>query len=204
MIKKIGYSVGVFVLLTGLYACNNDNEIDENEERNLLPDNEQVPEGDLEEDNQNEHEHSDHDESGKIPDGLEDAEDSTYAVGDEVTVTATHMSGMEGATGTIVGAYHTTAYMISYQPTDDGEMVKNHKWIIQEEIDNPNEDPYKPGDEITINANHMKGMDGATATIEDGIETTVYMIDYVTESGEEVKNHKWVTEEELEPKSNES
>ncbi|MBT2599157.1 MULTISPECIES: YdhK family protein [unclassified Oceanobacillus] len=204
MIKNLGYFVGVFVLLMGLYACNNETDIDENEERNMLPDNEQVPEGDLEEDNQSEKEHSDHDESGKIPKDLKEAEESTYTAGDEVTITASHMPGMEGASGKIVGAYDTTAYMISYQPTDGGEMVENHKWIIQEEINNPNKNPYQVGDEVTINAEHMEGMNGATATIEDGIETTVYMIDYVTESGEEVKNHKWVIEEELEPNSNES
>lgn len=203
MTKRFGYFVGVFVLLMGLYACTNENNMDENEERNMLPDNEQVPEGDLEEENKSEHEHSDHDESGEIPEGLIEAEDPTYAVGDEITITASHMPGMEGASGTIVGAYDTTAYMVSYQPTDGGEMVEDHKWIIQEEIDNANKNPYQSGDEVTINAAHMKGMDGATATIEDGTETTVYMIDYVTESGEEVKNHKWVTEEELEPNESE-
>ncbi|HLR51893.1 MAG TPA: YdhK family protein, partial [Candidatus Avamphibacillus sp.] len=44
----------------------------------------------------------------------------------------------------------------------------------------------------------MKGMEGATAEIESSEKTTVYMIDYTpTTGGEEVKNHKWVTDSEL-------
>jgi hypothetical protein len=44
----------------------------------------------------------------------------------------------------------------------------------------------------------MEGMKGATAEIDSAEETTVYMVDYTpTNGGEEVKNHKWVTESEL-------
>ncbi len=47
----------------------------------------------------------------------------------------------------------------------------------------------------------MKGMDGATAEIDSGEPTTVYMIDYTpTSGGEKVTNHKWVTESELSAK----
>ena len=43
----------------------------------------------------------------------------------------------------------------------------------------------------------MEGMDGAKGTIESSEKTTVYMVDYTpTTGGEEVKNHKWVTESE--------
>ena len=50
-------------------------------------------------------------------------------------------------------------------------------------------------------ADHMKGMDGATAEIDSAEQTTVYMINYTsTTSGEEVTNHKWVTESELSAK----
>ncbi|MBR3217674.1 MAG: YdhK family protein, partial [Exiguobacterium sp.] len=54
------------------------------------------------------------------------------------------------------------------------------------------------GDEVVLAADHMEGMDGAEATIDTAEETTVYMVDYTTEDGEEVTNHKWVTESELE------
>lgn len=44
----------------------------------------------------------------------------------------------------------------------------------------------------------MEGMENATVRIEEAIQTTVYMVDYTsTTNGEAVKNHKWVTEEEL-------
>ena len=42
-------------------------------------------------------------------------------------------------------------------------------------------------------------MDGATAVIESAVDTTVYMIDFTTTTGEEVENHKWVIESELSP-----
>ncbi len=46
----------------------------------------------------------------------------------------------------------------------------------------------------------MDGMKGATATIDSAEKTTVYMVDFVpTTGGEEIKNHKWVTESELSP-----
>jgi len=35
--------------------------------------------------------------------------------------------------------------------------------------------------------------------IESAEETTVYMLDFTTTTGEEVENHKWVTESELAP-----
>lgn len=44
----------------------------------------------------------------------------------------------------------------------------------------------------------MKDMKGATAQINSAEHTTVYMIDYTpTTGGDKVKNHKWVTEDEL-------
>jgi len=46
----------------------------------------------------------------------------------------------------------------------------------------------------------MKGMEGATATIDSVEKTTVYMVDFTpVTGGEEVKDHKWVTESELSP-----
>ena len=43
-------------------------------------------------------------------------------------------------------------------------------------------------------------MDGVTAKIDSAEQTTVYMVDFTpTTGGEEVKNHKWVTESELSP-----
>lgn len=141
-----------------------------------------------------------HDESGEIPEGLKVSENPTYQVGDKVEVLTDHMEGMEGAEATVVGAFDTIAYEISYDPVNGGPRVENHKWVIQEEIEDAEEVSFEPGTEVKIKANHMEGMEGATATIEASEKTTVYMIDYQpTTGGREIKNHKWVTDMELSP-----
>lgn len=44
----------------------------------------------------------------------------------------------------------------------------------------------------------MKGMKGAKATIDKVEDKNVYMVDYKdTDNGKMVKNHKWMTEDEL-------
>lgn len=186
--KMIGVIFLVFALT--LAACTNDNQeispkkSDENME--------------MDSGTQENMDDMDHSSSGNVPKDLKVAENPTYEVGSKAIIETDHMEGMKGAEATIVGAYDTTAYVISYTPTNGGERVENHKWVIQEEIANAGEEPLEPGKEVTINATHMKGMDGATAEIESAEQTTVYMVDYTpTTGGEEVKNHKWVTENEL-------
>lgn len=141
-----------------------------------------------------------HDDSGEIPEGLQEAENPTYPVGDTVTIQTDHMAGMEGATGTIVGAFDTVAYEVTYEPTNGDSIVENHKWVLKEEIPEARnqEEPLSEGTEVTLEASHTEGMEGVTATIDSAEETTVYMLDYQpTDGGEMVKNHKWVTEDEL-------
>ena len=151
------------------------------------------------------HEGMDHSEmnmssTGEVPEGLEEAENPTYEVGSQAMIETDHMEGMKGAEATIVGAYDTTVYTVSYTPTTGGEEVTDHKWVIHEELENPDDAPLEEGTEVTMNAEHMKGMDGAVAKIDSAEETTVYMVDFVpTTGGEEVTNHKWVTESELSP-----
>ncbi|UQG59559.1 YdhK family protein [Marinobacter sp. M3C] len=142
-----------------------------------------------------------HTNDGIIPNGLMKAEDSKYVVGSEAIIKTDHMGGMNGATATIVGAFDTTAYSINYTPTNGSEKVLDHKWIIHEEIENPASAPLEEGTEVTVLANHMKGMEGAKAEIESAKQTTVYMINYLsTTDGNRVKNHKWVVEDELSEK----
>ena len=57
-----------------------------------------------------------HNGSGEVPEGLKTAENPTYAVGTQAIIESDHMPGMKGATATIVGAYNTTVYSISYTP----------------------------------------------------------------------------------------
>jgi len=139
-----------------------------------------------------------HDDSGEIPDGLKEAENPTYEVGSTAVIQADHMEGMKGAEATIVGAFETTVYEVSYQPTTGAERVENHKWVTQEEIEEAQNEVIENGTEVTLKADHMEGMDDAPATIEASETTTIYMIDYEpTTGGDTVKNHKWVTEKEL-------
>ncbi|SEK56515.1 Protein of unknown function [Carnobacterium iners] len=141
-----------------------------------------------------------HDDLSEIPVGLQEAENSEYEIGDQVTLLTDHMPGMKGATATIVGAFDTTAYEITFQPTNSDELVENHKWVVQEELagTKDQEKPLEPGTEIIVEAKHMAGMEGASATIDSFEDTTVYMIDYEpTSGGETVTNHKWFTEDEL-------
>lgn len=147
------------------------------------------------------HSNMNHSSSGEVPEDLKVAENPTYEVGSQAIIESDHMEGMKGAEATIVGAYDTTAYAISYTPTTGGKRVENHKWVIQEEIKDAGDKILEPGTEVTIEATHMKGMDGATAKIDSSEKTTVYMIDYTpTTGGEKVTNHKWVTESELSAK----
>src|SRR5699024_1895520 len=149
-------------------------------------------------DKESDHSDMDPSSSGEVPDDLAKTEDPKYPVGSEAKIEADHMKGMKGATATIEGAYDTTAYAITYTPTDGGDKVENHKWVIHEEIKNAEKQPYKQGDEVVVEADHMKGMKGATAEIDSAEDTTVYMVSYEdTDTGEKVENHKWVTEDEL-------
>ncbi|MCF7620963.1 MULTISPECIES: YdhK family protein [Bacillaceae] len=156
-----------------------------------------------EEKEENEHkEHSEmdmnHSSSGDVPEGLKAAENPNYEVGSQAIIESGHMESMKGAEATIVGAFDTTAYAISYTPATGGEKVENHKWIIHEEIKDAGEVTYEPGAEVTVNASHMEGMNGAVAEVESAEKTTVYMVDFTPTTGrEKVKNHKWVTESEL-------
>lgn len=140
-----------------------------------------------------------HSGSGEIPEGLKAAENPTYAVRSQAIIESDHMPGMKGAKATIVGAYDTTVYTISYTPTSGGPEVKDHKWVIHEELRDAGKEPLEPGTEAVVNADHMEGMKGATVVIDSAEQTTVYMVDFTTTTGEEVKNHKWVTESELAP-----
>ena len=186
--KKLGMMTMALSLSGLLVACGEDDTT--NNDTNMNDQMEETMDG-------NDHSGMDMSGSGDVPEGLKSAENPTFAVGDTTVITEAHMPGMEGAEATIVGAYDTVAYSISYDPMHGGERVKDHKWIIHEEIEGAQDDPYEVGDEVEVNAEHMSGMGGTTATIDSVEATTVYMVDFTLESGEEVTNHKWVTEEEL-------
>lgn len=138
-------------------------------------------------------------DGGPAPEGIREARNPSFPVGSEVTLTADHMMGMDGAPATIVGAYDTTVYAVDYEPTDGGEKVTDHKWVVQEELENAGDEPLQVGDTAVLAADHMGGMKGAEATIAEVSHETVYMVDY-SAGGMTMKNHKWVTESEIEAK----
>lgn len=142
-----------------------------------------------------------HSSTGEVPESVKVADNPTYEVGSQAILKTDHMEGMKGAEATIIGAYDTTAYIISYTPISGGERVENHKWVIQEELKDAGDKILEPGTKVTIEADHMAGMKGAAADIDSAELTTVYMVDYTPTSGGEImKNHKWVTESELSTK----
>lgn len=151
-------------------------------------------------DNHGSHANMEHSGSGDLPAGLKEAANPTYKVGSKAIITDDHMPGMDGAEATIVGAYDTTVYSLSYDPKNGGDRVERHEWVIHEELLDAGAKPLKPGDEATINTNHMEGMQGAKAIIDTAEEITVYMVDFSpTDGSEKVTNHQWVTEDELSP-----
>lgn len=159
--------------------------------------NNQVQNHTVHEGNETDHQAMNHSSDGSIPEHLKVASDSLFKVGDVVYIDAEHMAGMNGAEATIVGAFDTVAYEVSYESIADHSKVKHHRWVIHEEIENATEQPYAAGDFVKLHAEHMAGMDGATATIDRAISTTVYMVDYTSDNGDVVKNHKWLIEDEL-------
>lgn len=118
-------------------------------------------------------------------DTLQKADNPTYPVGSTTTIQTDHMEGMKGAKATIVGAFDTVAYSVTYTPTTGGEKVENHKWIIHEEIMDAEDRPFNKGDKVITVADHMSGMKNAEVTIVSVKPTTVYMIDYTATTDNE-------------------
>ncbi|WP_332646588.1 YdhK family protein [Lysinibacillus sp. 54212] len=176
--KKGKYIFLLFALILTLSACNKEK---------TEPAQENKP---------SEHENMNHTGPNEAPENIQAAANPAFPVGSTAIIQADHMPGMNGEKATIVAAYDTTAYEVSYT-SSTGEVVKNHKWIIHEELRNPQPAPIQPGIEVTLNAEHMEGMQGAKAVIDSAEQTTVYMVDYTSSTGEKVTKHKWVTESEL-------
>ena len=135
-------------------------------------------------------------DGGDPPEGITKDADPKFDVGDTVVLSADHMPGMKGAEAEVSRAFDTTTYSISYTPTDGGDPVEDHKWVVHEELEDPGKAPLKKGAKATVTADHMPGMKGAEATIDSATDETVYMVDVKTEEME-MTNHKWVVESEM-------
>ena len=135
---------------------------------------------------------------GMVPSSMKDAANPKFPVGSNVILLPDHMKGMKGAKAQVVGAFDTTIYEVSYKPKTGGPMVKNHRWVVQEELKDT-KTVANEGDTVILNADHMDGMMGAEAKVDKSITGTVYVVNYTPTDGQkEVKNHMWVTEDEME------
>lgn len=137
-------------------------------------------------------------DGGPAPAGIKPATNAKYPVGSTVTLTADHMAGMKGASATVVGAFSTTTYAVTYTPTTGGQKVVDHKWVVQEELSGVGSTRVPDGGQVTIEAEHMPGMKGATGIVVSSTTEPVYMVDY-TAHGMTMKNHKWVVQSEIQP-----
>ena len=139
-------------------------------------------------------------DGGPAPAGIKAVSAPKFPIGSQVMLTADHMAGMDGARSTIVGAFDTYTYSVNFTPTTGGQPVKDHKWVVQQEIKNAGDRRLADGTEVTLEADHMTGMKGAKATIASSTDQTVYMVDYEAD-GMKMTNHKWVVESEIQPTS---
>lgn len=88
---------------------------------------------------------------------------------------------------------------MDHSQMDHTQMDHSSSGEVPEGLADAKDPTYPVGSEAVINADHMGGMDGATATITGAFDTTVYMVTYTpTTGGEPVEDHKWVIHEELE------
>src|SRR5699024_11441700 len=72
---------------------------------------------------------------------------------------------------------------MNMDPSSSGE--------IPDDLANADDPTYPIDSEAEINADHMKGMNGAVATIEGAYDTIAYEVTYTPkDGGEKVENHK--------------
>lgn len=134
----------------------------------------------------------------KMNEDVKIEENPKYPVGSKVRILVNRMEGMQDAEGVIVGAYDTTAYAVKYLPTTGGDKVE-YKWVIEEELKGASSAHLKEGIDVIIYADHIEGMEGASGETLYSDDSTVYMVDFTTTKGKQVKNYRWLTEKELSP-----
>lgn len=67
-----------------------------------------------------------------VQEELVDPPAAPVADGAAVTIGADHMSGMQGAEGTVASSTEETVYMVDFEM--DGMEMTNHKWVVDSEI----------------------------------------------------------------------
>jgi len=134
------------------------------------------------------------------PESMVAAEDPMYPVGSQALIADAHMEIMNGAIATISGAYDTTLYTVTFTPEDSNQPIEDHKWVVEEEVETEDGSQAEVGDTVILRADHMAGMNGQKAEITGKQEGPAYMVDFQpTDGSEPFTNHKWVSENELQP-----
>lgn len=134
----------------------------------------------------------------EIPEGMKEAKNPKFKVGDQVVINAEHKEGMKGSTGTVNGAFDTIVYSVSYTPIQGDYPEENHKWVVQEELKGLDEKMLVPGSEVILETNQEDGMLGAQGKIDTAEQTVVYMVEYISANGTSYR--KWFKESELSAK----
>ncbi|MCO7124425.1 YdhK family protein [Sporolactobacillus shoreicorticis] len=183
MLKKIISSAGLIILVL-LTACGTTQNADS---------------GHSSTHESSSHESMDHMESDDDQTlDLQEANNPNYKKGSKITLLNGHMAGMKNAKGTVEAVYTTHVYSVSYKPITGGKPVRNHKWVVQEELATKSNALLPKGTKVKLKAGHMEGMNGATATIDSGSKTNVYRVSYTdTNTGKLMKHHQWMREDEL-------
>src|SRR5699024_10965560 len=141
-----------------------------------------------------------HNRNEAEPIDMSDAKDPKFPVGSQALITSDRMEMMENTVATIKGAYDTTLYQVTFTPEGMDEPMKDDKWIVTEEIE---EKEFEDGDEVTLLADHMTGMENQKAIITGSQAGPAYMVDFKPNDGSEAfVNHKWLAEDELSPEMN--
>lgn len=126
------------------------------------------------------------------------ADNPTFPINSKVVINSDATKGLKGATGTVVAAFDTIAYSVSYTPSTGNAQVRDYKWIVNEELVDENDVAFHVGDKVVTSAQHQPGMKDTEVTIESVRPTTVYIVDYVdTDANKKVNRYKWLVEDEL-------
>ncbi|CAM5193628.1 hypothetical protein UACE39S_03845 [Ureibacillus acetophenoni] len=187
-----------FLFITVLTACGADNASDGNIDNNNTTEQlgaDVVTDGEDETNPLVSDETTSDGTPSEIPEGIKEAVNPKFKVGDQVIINAEHEEGMKGAEGTVVGAYDTIVYSVSYTPTHGDHREENHKWIVHEELQGIDEQMLVPGSEVIIESDQEEGMLGAEGEIDTAEKTTAYMVEYEATDGKLFK--KWFKESEL-------
>lgn len=101
---------------------------------------------------------------------VENYQETPYMVGDQIVVDAYHIAGMEGADATIDDVTTQTVYMIDYVDTQTGELIINHKWVVEEELmpveDGAEVDPVEEESEMTSSEESESGTESESEVEE--------------------------------------